>query len=107
MWTHSIKLMSSNEVTYDDDGFPIESSEWLEHIPANYTDLTRQDRELANQLGYDAEVNVQIMSCNYSGQRSLVDEETGETLYVQRTYKPDRGDLVTLTCGRRERHGGI
>lgn len=105
MWTHSIKLMTSNEVTYDDDGFPIDSPEWLEHIPANYTDLTRQDRELANQLGYDAEVNIQIMGCNYSGQRSLVDEATEQTWYVQRSFRADRSDLITLTCGRRERHG--
>jgi hypothetical protein len=79
----------------------------MEHIPANFKDVTRRDQELANRFEYDAEVNVEIMACNYSGQRSLVNEETGETLYVQRTYKPDRGELITLTCGRRERHGGI
>lgn len=108
MWTHSIKLPIAEEQQLDEDGFPIKGNEtWLEHIPASFTSLTRQDEIQANQIGYDAEINVTIIDCNYSGQRYLVDESDGKKYFIQRTYKPDKSNKLTLVCGRRERSGRI
>ncbi len=106
MWTHSIRLPISKQETLDEDGFPVDGGTmWLTGIPATFTSLTRGDRELAGQLGYDASVNIGIMACNYSGQRYLEDEADGTRYYIQRTYQPDKSSMITLTVGRRE-HGG-
>lgn len=108
MWTHSIKLKTASTVTYDDDGFPVAAADaWMTNVPASITDITRKDQEMADQLGFEAEKNIEIMACNYAGQRMLVDEETNEIWYVQRTFRADRADTIILTCGRRERGGQI
>jgi hypothetical protein len=88
----------------DDDGFPVDTQyEWLGGIPANFTDLTRDDEALANQLGYSANQNIEIIACNYSGQSFLRDEATGEVYDIQRTFRKNKAGTVVLTCKKRER----
>jgi hypothetical protein len=88
----------------DDDGFPMDTQyEWLGGIPANFTDLTRDDEILANQMGYSADQNIEIMACNYSGESFLVDEATGEEYDIKRTFQKNKSGTVTLTCRKRER----
>lgn len=106
-WTDSIILPLEGKTAIDDDGFEITTTTNMEAIPANFKDVTRRDAELAQQFGYDATMNIDIMSVNYAGQRTLVDESTGETYYIQREYRHPGRDLITLTVGRRERGGRI
>lgn len=104
MWNHSISLPLKKQVVEDDDGFPIETTyEYMGGIPANFTDMTRADELLANQLGYSADQNIEIMVCNYSGQSFLVDEATGELYDIKRTFRKDKSGTVVLTAQRRER----
>ena len=108
MWKNSIKLPLAVRVETDDDGFEtVPETAYIEHVPASFKDLTRSDSEMAAQLGFDASLNVDILACNYDGQRYLIDEETGTKYYVQRTFRKDKSNVITLTVGRRERGGNI
>ena len=103
MWTHSVKLPIKADIAYDEDGFEIATKEqWLEHIPASITDATRSDARTAYEIGYEADINVEMMACNYDGQRYLINEATGEKFYINRTFKPDKSMKITLTCSRTE-----
>jgi hypothetical protein len=91
-------------VTENENGFPEDVSyEWLGGIPANFTDTTREDEVLANQLGYSADQNVEIMKCNYSGQSFFVDEATGDEYDIKRSYEKDKSGRIVLTAQLRER----
>ena len=108
MWKNSINLPLAVSVETDDDGFEtLMKTAYIEHVPASFKDLTRSDSEIAAQLGFDASLNVDILACNYDGQRYLIDEETGTKYYVQRTFRKDKSNVITLTVGRRERNGRI
>lgn len=108
MWNKSIKLQESSTVTTDEDGFSSSSSTtFLEGIPANFKDTTRYDKMLANQDGYTADQNIEIASCNYSGQKKLYDEENGDEYEVKRTFRADKSMNIVLVCERREADGGI
>lgn len=105
MWNKSIKLVTAVTTTEDKDGFDTELEEYLEHIPANFTSTTRSDEEMANQIGYTADINIEIAACNYSGEQFLYDEATGEKYEVMRSYQKDKSRHIILTCERRERGG--
>lgn len=108
MWNHSISLPLKKQVIEDADGFPTETTyEYMGGIPANFTDTTRDDELLANQLGYSADRNVEIMACNYSGQSFLVDEATGEKYDVKRTFQKNKAGTVNLTVQRREKGAAV
>ena len=77
MWTRSIKLQRKESRQQDKDGFIREGEVYTESIPANFTDVTRNDELLAAQKGYTADQNVEIMSCNYNGEEYLLDESDG------------------------------
>lgn len=106
MWNSSIKLPRDVEKTTDADGFEIETQAYLEGIPANFTDVTRNDEILANQAGYSADQVVEIAACNYCGENYLVDEADGTQYDIKRTFKRDKSMTVVLTCERRQRGNG-
>lgn len=106
MWNGSIKFLKNGEVTQDKDGFYKKKQGFSESIPASFTDVTRSDEILASQEGYTADQNIEIMSCNYSGERSLMDESDGSIYDVKRTYRKDRSMSMILTCERRQ-HGTV
>lgn len=103
MWTKSIKLPVSVEKTRDEDGFESSEYHFLTGIPVNFTSTTRNDELMALQLGYNADVNIELMACNYNGQSFLIDEETDEIYNIKRSYRKNKSEMVTLTCERRER----
>lgn len=104
MWNKSIKLPLLKTSDKDSDGFKInENIDWLDEIPASFLDVTRNDELLASQKGYTADLNIEIMFCNYQGQAFLVDEESGEYYDVRRTHKTDKSRKIVLTCEKRER----
>lgn len=106
MWNKSIKLVTGEMDVKDKDGYTIQTAEqYLEGIPANFTSATRNDELVANQKGYTADQNIEILSCNYNGERFLYDEENGDKYEVKRAFSKDKSLNITLTCERRERGG--
>jgi hypothetical protein len=105
MWNKSIRLVTGTDAVEDEDGFDVKTERYLEGIPANFKDATRNDVVMANQSGYSADQNVEIAGCNYNGERFLYDEATGDRYEVKRAYQKDKGMNVVLTCERRERGG--
>lgn len=107
MWNNSIKLPKSKSTEVDEDGFETEEYVYLEKIPANFTDVTRNDVLVAMQAGYTANQNIEIMKCNYGGQSFLVDESTGDVYDIRRTFAKDKSMLINLTCERRSANGDL
>lgn len=102
MWNKSIKLVIGQVTKEDKEGFDTVTELYVEGVPANFRDLTRNDLIQANQSGYSADQNIEIMACNYSGEKLLIDEETGERYEVVRTFRKDRSSTIELICKRRE-----
>lgn len=105
MWNKSVKLVVEEIENADLDGFSEIREIYLEGIPANFTDTTRSDEIQANQTGYTADQNIEILKCNFHGEKYLYDEETGEKYEVKRTFHKDKSMSIVLTCERRERGG--
>lgn len=102
MWNKSISLpLRKLDGSQDEEGFSNPAHEYLGGVPANFTDVTRNDEILAYQKGYTADQNVEIMACNYMGQPWMVDEETGDVYDIRRTYHRDKANVIVLTCERR------
>ena len=104
MWTTSISLPVMSNSRQDMAGFIKDDKLYLEGVPANMLDATRQDEILANQMGYTADVVVEIDAAAYDGAGYFIDEATGEEYDIKRTYKADRSDFIQLT-GQRRHHG--
>lgn len=100
----SISFPLEQTVTRDEDGFETDvQTEWLGGVPALFSDLTRNDEMLAQQLGYSADQNVETDAANYSGQSFFVDEATGDVWDIRRTFRKNKARKVVLTAQRRER----
>lgn len=106
MWNGSIRLRSKGDRKQDKDGFPEDSGIYTESIPANFTDITRNDEILAAQKGYTADQNIEIMACNYSGEDYLLDESDNSLYEVKRTFRKDKSMKLVMTCERRQ-HGAV
>ena len=104
MWNKSIKLPKEIVEVVDDDGFGgSEEVTFLEGIPANFKDLSRNAVVLANQSGNNATIEVEIMACNYDNQGYLIDEATGIRYDIKRAFRKDKGNTISFDCEVRER----
>lgn len=103
MWTSAICFSVQSVVTENEDGGQELWESWGRQIPASFKDSTRDDEVLAHQFGFTADVNIEIMACNYDRQAYLMDAATGDIYDVKRTFKPERSGTIVLTCQRRER----
>lgn len=101
MWNKSISFPVRKTENQDSEGFSYETYEYMSGIPASFLDVTRSDETLAAQEGYNADVNVEVMACNYTGAPFLIDEENGQRYEVKRTFKKDKAMKIVLTCERR------
>lgn len=104
MWTTSISLPVVHDDTQDAAGFITQIKDYMERIPASMLDSTRQDEILANQMGYTADVIVEIEVVAYNGAGYFIDEATGDEYDIKRTYRPERSNRIRLT-GQRRLHG--
>lgn len=102
MWSGSIKFVKNGIRDQDKDGFYRKPDSYSESIPANFTDVTRNDEILASQKGYTADQNIEIMDCNYGGEQCLMDESNGNLYDVKRTFQKDKSMSIVLTCERRQ-----
>lgn len=102
MWNGSIKFVRKGIPDQDKDGFYRKSDLYSESIPASFTDVTRNDEILASQEGYTADQNIEVMECNYEGERCLLDESSGNLYDVKRIFQKNRSMSIILTCERRK-----
>lgn len=102
MWNGSIKFVKKGDDGQDKDGFHREPKSYSGSIPANFTDVTRNDEILASQKGYTADQNIEVMECNYGGECCLLDESSGNLYDVKRTFRKDKSMSMILTCERRQ-----
>lgn len=106
MQNKSISLPVRKVRTQDSEGITYEYYEYMGNIPADFSDTSRNDEILAAQKDYTADVNIEIMACNYNGATFLIDEENGNVYDIKRTFKKNKSMKIVLTCERRE-CGGI
>lgn len=95
-WTDAIVLVSYTS-TKDSDGFPVDVETRTEPIPANFKSVTRAEEEHSKIMGYNAELIVELMKCNYSGQPVLIDYKTNKTYEIKRIYEAT-SELINITC---------
>lgn len=104
MWITTISLPVSNDGTQDADGFrPDSEKQYLTGIPANRKDTTRNDEMMASQMGYTADVVMEIDQACYSGQSEFIDEADGTRYNIQRTFRKDKSNLIQLIGSVRDR----
>ena len=106
MWNTSIALPVENTETQDSSGFISRTKTYLQNIPANRSDCTRADETLANQMGYIADVIMEIDAAVYNGAGYFIDEASGTEYEIRRTFRKDRSNKIQLTGQRRE-HGKV
>lgn len=102
MWTGAIAF-STPIATRTPSGIKQMIEDWGTPIRASFKDTTREDEIAANQLGYTADVNVEIHRSAYAGQSYLKDVGTGDIYDIRRTYQAERAMMIILTCSLRER----
>ena len=95
-WVNAITLVSYTG-TKDSDGFEVPVETMVEHIPAKFKSATRKDEEHSNKLGYTADLIVEMMTCNYSNQETLIDEATNKRYAIKRAYEKSP-EIIELTC---------
>lgn len=100
MWTTTIRIPESSEVTQDAEGYPTTVTQYRE-IPASIQSAQRGDQILADQKGYSADVIAVVMARNLYGLpenwSQFIDTETGDTYELKRTYRQDRNRTIELT----------
>ena len=106
MWNGSIVLMRTIQTGQNTNGFPQSKYEYSEEIPADISDTTRTEEVVGEQLGYSADITVEIVACNYAGESTFKDVGTGIVYDVKRTYKPPKSMNIILTGEARE-HGKV
>ena len=97
MWNGSICFIKKKTTEKDKEGFCKSEIEMSEEIPA------RSDATLGNQRGYSADISVEILACNYSGESMFKDIATGKIYEVKRTYRKQKTMMIALTGEERER----
>ncbi len=102
MWNRSISLPIKRTVDEDSEGFEKEEWEYMTGIRASFKDATRQDKILAQQVGYNASMIVEIVACVYNNAPFLIDESTGEIFDIKQTFRPEKSRMILLTVEKRE-----
>lgn len=95
-WKDAIILVSYTS-TKDSDGFLVEVENKTKPIPANFKSVTRAEEEHSKIMGYNAELIVELMSCNYDKQPVLIDCVTNKLYEIKRIY-PTSSEFIELTC---------
>ena len=102
MWNTSIALPEYKTESQDSAGFAEEETGFITGIPASSADATRNDEILANQMGYTADIVVEIEAAAYNGQGYFVDESDGRIYDIRRTFRKNRANRIQLTGKLRE-----
>lgn len=102
MWNRSISLPIKRTVDEDSEGFEKEEWKYMTGIRASFKDATRQDKILAQQVGYNASMIVEIAACAYNNAPFLIDESTGETYDIKQTFRLEKSRMILLTVEKRK-----
>lgn len=104
MWNTSISFPTSDTLTQDTSGFQTHQKTYLTGIPATRQDATRQDEILAMQKGYTADCTFACdRACYPAGAGYLIDDSDNVEYDIRRTYRPEKSNLIVLTCEVRHR----
>lgn len=95
-WTDTVKLITILKEK-DSAGFKANKKEEGLEIIVNFIGVTRKEEEHANQLGYTADLSLEIMTANYENQELLKDVITGKEYRIKRVY-PKSSEILILTC---------
>lgn len=95
-WKDAVVLVSITS-TKDSDGFDVEVENKTRPIPANFKSVTRAEEEHSKIMRYNAELVVEIMTCNYSNQELLIDYQSNKKYAIKRTYEKT-SEILELTC---------
>ena len=102
MWNKSISLPIKRTANEDSEGFENEEWGYMTGIRASFKDATRQDKILAQQVGYNASMIVEIAACVYNTAPFLIDESTSQIYDIKQTFKPEKSRMILLTVEKRE-----
>ena len=94
-WNHAITLISYNK-TIDDEGFENVVEDRVENIPANFKSVTRAEEEHSKILGYNADLIIEILSCNFNNQVTVMDEDTNKKYAIKRVFFLN-SEIIQLT----------
>ncbi len=95
-WVDAIKLVSLTS-TKDSDGFEVEVETETDKIPANFKSVTRAEEEHSKIMGYNAELVVEILSCNYNKEPLLISCKDNKKYAIKRTFEVS-SEIIELTC---------
>lgn len=95
-WKDAVYLIQVTKEKKDQDGFPISEEKKSPLMSANFLGVTRAEEEHANQLGYKATLEVEIMSVNYNSEK-ILETEKGKRFRIRRAY-PKTSEIIMLTC---------
>ena len=94
-WNHAISLISYKKAK-DNDGFYDTKEVKSDPIPANFKSVTRAEEEHSKNLGYNADLMIEIMAVDYNGQETLIDVDTDKRYAIKRTYAKS-SEILELT----------
>lgn len=103
-WVDAIKLVSLTS-TKDSDGFEVEVETETDKIPANFISVTRAEEEHSKIMGYNAELVVEILSCNYNNEPLLINCKNNKKYAIKRTYEIS-SEVIQLTCSDTSKKNG-
>ncbi len=84
-WNHAISLISYKK-SKDKEGFDITEEVTSDPIPANFKSVTRTEEEHSKNLGYNADLMIEIMAIDFSNQETLIDIDTNKRYAIKRSY---------------------
>ena len=84
-WNHAISLISYKKAK-DNDGFYDTEEFKSDPIPANFKSVTRAEEEHSKNLGYNADLMIEIMAVDYDDQETLIDADTNKRYAIKRSY---------------------
>ena len=107
-WNHAISLISYRKAK-DTEGFEIMQEEVSNPIPANFKSVTRAEEEHSKNLGYNADLMVEIMAIDYNNQETLLDVDTNKKYAIKRVYaiSSEKLQLTVTDLTKRQNNGKV
>lgn len=107
-WNHAISLISYKKAK-DIEGFEMMQEKVSNPIPANFKSVTRAEEEHSKNLGYNADLMVEIMAIDYNNQETLLDVDTNKKYAIKRVYaiSSEKLQLTVTDLTKRQNNGKV
>lgn len=105
-WNHAISLISYSKVK-DAEGFEIMQEIISNPIPANFKSVTRAEAEHSKNLGYNADLIIEVMAVDYNNEETLLDIDTKKKYAIKRVYaiSSEKLQLTVNDLTKRQNNG--